>query len=123
LRPVTDEEVFAYVQGAIPSVWALEVLQFMHRRRERSWRAAEIVKELRSSPSAVEHALSALHMAGLVAAEESVFRFQPASDTVAQLAARTLELYAVRPSWVIRAIMTAPNDKLRIFANSFRLKD
>ncbi|MGE5537950.1 MAG: hypothetical protein ACM30I_04985 [Gemmatimonas sp.] len=120
---MTDEEVFTFVQSAIPSVWALELLQVMYRRRERTWRTSDLVAELRSSPSAIEHAAAALNTAGLIAVEGSTYRFHPASDAVAQLAARTLELYAVRPAWVIRAIMTAPNDKLRIFANSFRLKD
>jgi hypothetical protein len=118
----SDDDVFAFVQSTIPSVWAIELLQTLHRR-ERAWRAAELVSELRSSPSAIEYALQALGTAGLVAGENDTYRFAPASDAIAQLVTRTLELYAIRPLWIIGAIMTAPNDKLRIFANSFRLKD
>jgi hypothetical protein len=32
-------------------------------------------------------------------------------------------LYAAKPLAVINAIATAPNEKLRIFADAFRLKD
>jgi hypothetical protein len=120
---LTDEDVFAYVQSAIPSVWALELLQTLYRHRDRSWRVADLIVELRSSESAVEPAIAALQVAGLIVAEGDAFRFHPVSDTVAQLVERTLELYAVRPAWIIRAVMSGPNEKLRIFANAFRLKD
>jgi hypothetical protein len=120
---VTDEEVFSYVQSAIPSVWALELLQVLYRHRERSWRIGDLVAELRSSQTATEPAIAALHAAGLIVVEGDACRYQPASDTIAQLAVRTLELYAVRPASVIGAVMSGPNDKLRMFANSFRLKD
>jgi hypothetical protein len=120
---LTDEDVFGYVQSAIPSVWALEALRVLHQRRDRAWRAADLVSELRSSAAAIEPAIAALEAAGLIAAENDTYRFRPASETVSEFADRALALYAVRPAWVIRAIMTAPTDKLRIFANAFRLKD
>jgi hypothetical protein len=33
------------------------------------------------------------------------------------------ETYAARPMAVVKAIMTAPNEKLRVFSDAFRLKD
>jgi len=120
---LTDEDVFGYVQSAIPSVWALEVLRVLHKQRDRAWRAGDLVAELRSSAAAIDPSIVALQAAGLIAVEDGTYRFRPASDAISDFADRTLELYAVRPAWVIRAIMTAPNDKLKIFANSFRLKD
>ncbi|HTI85215.1 MAG TPA: hypothetical protein VL966_01290 [Alphaproteobacteria bacterium] len=119
----TDEDIFAYVQGAFPSVWALEVLRLLHRERARAWRATDLISELRGSEAAIGSAIAALEAAGLAVSEHDVVRFHAASDTVAELAQRTLEVYVVRPAWVIRAILTAPNAKLKIFANSFRLKD
>jgi hypothetical protein len=120
---LTDEDVFGYVQSAIPSVWALEALRILHQQRNRAWRLADLVAELRSSAAAIEPAIVALQAAGLIAGEHGTYRFLPASDAISEFADRTLALYAVRPAWVIRAIMTAPTDKLRIFANAFRLKD
>jgi hypothetical protein len=39
------------------------------------------------------------------------------------MAERIEAVYAAKPMAVAKAIMSAPNDKLRIFADAFKLKD
>lgn len=120
---MTDEEVLAFVQASIPSVWALELLLLVRRDRARTWRASELVRELRSTATVVDHSLAALQSAGMVAGEDGLYRYQPASAAVDGLVAETARIYGIKPVAVIRAIVTAPNDKLRTFANSFKLKE
>jgi hypothetical protein len=120
---VTDEEVLAFVQASIPSVWALELLLLVRRDPNREWRADALVRELRSTDTVVQDAVAALQSAGMVVGQDELYRFQPASPALETLVAETAKIYAIKPVSVIRAIVTAPNDKLRTFANSFKLKE
>jgi DNA-binding IclR family transcriptional regulator len=120
---LTDDDVLAELHRVIKSVWALELLILL-RRGSRAWRQDELVRELRSSDVAVGDALAGLQASGLVAADrEGGYRYEPASPELDRLCGRIEALYAAKPLAVARAIMTAPNDKLRIFADAFRLKD
>lgn len=120
---MTDEEVLAFVQASIPSVWALELLLLIRRDPGRDWRADALVRELRSTETIVDDALTALRSIGIVVGQGGLYRYQPASHALDVLVSETAKIYAIKPIPVIRAIVTAPNDKLRTFANSFKLKD
>jgi hypothetical protein len=121
---VTDEQIFAFLRTHIRSVWALELLLFLARDRDRGWHASELVREMRSSAVAVTEALRNLQGAGLTALDgDNRYRFSPASPEIEALARGVEQAYAVRPTAVVKAIVTAPDDKLRIFADAFKLKD
>jgi hypothetical protein len=79
---------------------------------------------MRSSAVAVDEALRNLQRVGLVAADtDNRYRYAPASAELDALASGIAQAYATRPTAVVKAIVTAPDDKLRIFADAFRLKD
>jgi hypothetical protein len=121
---VTEDELLKFVQNSIKSVWALEMLLLFRRERQRAWNAGNLVRELRSSDSAVAEALVALHGAGFIAATpEGPYRYQAASPELDEIAVRIEKLYAERPLAMAKAIMSAPNEKLRIFSDAFKLKD
>jgi hypothetical protein len=121
---VIDERVFAFLRAHIRSLWALELLLLLARDRARTWHPGDLVREMRSSPVAVDEALRNLQDAGLAAADaDSRYRYGPASPELDALAHGIAQAYAERPTAVVRAIVTAPEDKLRIFADAFRLKD
>jgi hypothetical protein len=121
---VIDERVLAFLRAHIRSVWALELLLLLARDRARAWHSHDLVREMRSSTVAVDEALRNLKSAGLAAVDaDNRYRYSPASPEVDALATGIAQAYAVRPSAVVNAIITAPDDKLRIFADSFRLKD
>jgi hypothetical protein len=119
---LTEHEVLAFVQSSFKSVWMLELLLTLRRNPQRAWRSDELVRELRSSDAIVAEALQSLQALALVNQEDSV-RYAPASPTLDAIAAEVASLYARKPMAVIRAISTAPNEKLRIFSDAFRLKD
>jgi len=121
---VTDEELLADLHRVIGSVCALEALMLLRREAPRALAKEEIVRELRSSDTAVGDALLGLQGTGLVARDAApVYRYEPATPDLDRLCSRVEALYRARPLAVARAIMTAPKDKLQIFADSFRLKD
>ena len=96
----------------------------MRQQRPRAWQTAELVVELRASTVVVREALAASVGAGLIAADDAgLFHYRPASEQLDGFVAATESLYRVKPLAVINAIATAPNEKLRIFADAFRLKD
>jgi hypothetical protein len=120
---VTDEEIFAFVRTSVRSVWALELLLLLRRHPGRAWHPEELVLELRGSPAIVQEELAGLRSAGLVVEADGRYRYGPASPATDALAAALQETYAARPMAVVKAIMAAPNEKLRIFSDAFKLRD
>jgi hypothetical protein len=120
---VTDEEIFAFVRASVRSVWALELLLLLRRDPARAWHPDELVRELRGSAAIVHEELAALCSAGLCGHVDGRYQYQPASPARDSLAGALQETYAARPMAVVKAIMTAPNEKLRIFSDAFKLKE
>jgi hypothetical protein len=122
--PETEEDVLAFVGATVKSLWALELLLLMRREQNRAWQTDELVRELRASRVVVREALAALSGAGLMATDEAgQVRYRPASGQLDSFVASAQALYVAKPLAVINAIVSAPNEKLRIFAEAFRLKE
>jgi hypothetical protein len=120
---LTGNDILAFLRKALPSVWTLEVLLLLKRTSGRIWRVEQLVAELRSSVVAVEHALTVLRAVDLIAERDGGYEYRPATPELDALVVGIAELYAVKPMTVIQAIAAAPNEKLIIFANAFKLKD
>jgi hypothetical protein len=121
---VKEDDVLAFLSATVKSLWALELLLLMRRERTRAWQMRALVTELRASTVVVQDALGGLIGAGLAAEDEAgSFCYRPASETLDSFVAEAQALYAAKPLAVINAIAAAPNEKLRIFADAFRLKD
>jgi hypothetical protein len=120
---VTEENLIAFIRTHVTSVGALELLLLLRRERDRDRDAADLVRELRSSPAVVADALGALKKAGLVReSADGRHRYAPSTAELEAAAAGVQELYAVKPLAVVKAIVTAPNEKLRIFSDAFKFK-
>jgi len=118
----SEAEILSFVRGAISSICALELLILLRRERAKVWRTGELVRELRSSSLAVTHALDRLSQTGLVEeVPELGYRYRPDAAQLDAICQRLETEYARRPVTVVRAILDAPNEKLRIFADAFRL--
>ena len=121
---MTEDDVLAFVRNSIKSVWGLELLLLLRHEPGRSWHANELVRELRSSDAAVSEAAAGLRTAGLVAAEgRDIYRYEPASQELDLIAGHIQAIYAAKPIAVVKVITSAPNDKLRIFSDAFKIKD
>ncbi|MFN3655907.1 MAG: hypothetical protein ACK4UO_01480 [Pseudolabrys sp.] len=119
----SEAELLEFVASSFKSVWALEVVLALRRNRDRTWRPDDIIKELRSSRLVVAEALNNLAAAGLVAEEDGGgFRYA-AADALEETMAEVDKLYAVKPTVVIRSIVSTPNAKLQILSNAFRIKE
>ena len=116
--------MLSFVSATVKSVWALEMLLLLRRERGRAWQIDELVRELRASTVVARVALTGLTGAGLIASDEAErFCYRPASEQLDSFVEAAQALYLAKPLAVINAIATAPNEKLRNFAESFRLKE
>jgi hypothetical protein len=121
---VTEDDALAFATASIRSVWALEMLLVLKRDPARQWNVDALIRELRSSLAVVNEALANLRAAGLVAEDDpAAYRYGAASAELDQLASALEQIYAVKPTAVIRAIVSGPSDKLRKFSDAFRFKD
>ena len=118
----SDAEILSFVRGAISSICALELLILLRRDRAKIWRTGELVRELRSSSLAVTQALERLGQTGLVEDVPDLgYRYRQGAAHLDAVCQRLEAEYARRPVTVVRAILDVPNEKLRIFADAFRL--
>jgi DNA-binding IclR family transcriptional regulator len=117
-----DEDALSFARAAIGSVSALELLILLRRQRHNHYRVAELVRELRSSQLAVTQALDHLTKYGLVeGASDSGYAYQQGSARLDALCESLESVYARKPVTLVRAILEAPDEKLRLFADAFRL--
>jgi hypothetical protein len=118
-----DQELLRFIQAAIKSVWALELLLLLRRDTSgKGWSAERLTDETRSSRLVVDGVLATFKAAGLVAEiAEGAYRYG-APYALDRLVGMLESEYAARPSVVIRAILSAPNDKVQTFAEAFRLR-
>lgn len=109
-------------QDAFGSVWALELLILLHRRPDRDWARQELVSELRSSELIVNESIAKLSANGLVSVGvDDTARYAPASESIDRLVRELIAEYQSRPATVRRLIVQGSADKLRTFADAFRL--
>ena len=118
------EDIVIEFASLFRSVWALELLLALKRRGKHVWRASDIIKELRGSRVVVTEALNNLIAAGLVIEEDGGgYRYHPGSSSMDELVTELEKLYALKPTSVIRKVVTSPSIKLQILSDAFRIKE
>jgi hypothetical protein len=121
---IDEAEILRFVGSAVNSVWSLELLIRMRQQRDRIWRKDELVRELRASGQVIDQSLDNLKSIGFIAdTEGGQFLYSSASPLLEALAEGAQRLYREKPVTVINAIAAPQNEKLRIFAEAFRLRD
>lgn len=113
-------ELSAFIESAVPSVWALETLLLLRGDRDRDWAVDRLVAELRANATLVDDCLAGLQRGGLVIGEDGTFRYAPASPTLAALCDDLEKAYRERPVAVVNTIARRRPDPLTGFADSFR---
>jgi hypothetical protein len=119
--------VRAFIAGHVDSVLQLELLLLLavpaHAARE--WSAADLAHELRIDPAWVEGQLKAMGAQGLLDASTGpppTYRYHPRTAELGQAVSDLAQAYADRRVTVIGLIFAKPTDKLRTFADAFRIR-
>jgi hypothetical protein len=117
-------QVRAFIADHIESVMQLEVLLLLSGRPDRPWTAAEAAQEMRIEAGWVEAQLKSMLVKGLLetAGAPSQYRYAPRTPELAKAVADLAKAYADRRVSVISLIFSHPLDKIRSFADAFRLR-
>ena len=118
----SEADTLQFCAAVFKSVWALELLLTLKQQENVTWRQADLIKELRCSNGVVIEALNNLSAAGLVVEEGGGYRYGSGDPRLDELTDALQALYAAKPTVVVREIMTAPNMKLKILSDAFRIK-
>lgn len=116
-----DPDLAAFIEAAIPSVWALEALIVLKRNPEIVWATDDLVSEMRASTTLVTDCILVLQRAGLVIEQAGSVQYAPASPALAALADALQDAYRQRPVAIVNMITARRSDPLKGFADSFRL--
>ena len=116
------DDVRRFVDDYVDSVELLEVLLFVRANALRDWSAGEVAAELRLAEDSAAVRLSTMAAAGLLEESGSRFRFAPKSSQLERAAADLARIYPERRFSIIEIIFSKPNDKIRSFADAFRIR-
>jgi len=119
---VLTEDVTSFIHSYVKSIWALQLLLILHRRRERPWTVSELNRELRGSLQLVSDILQEFERAHFVERFETEFYRWRATPEVDELVARLETAHQVHPLSVVNAIYAPAQEPIRTLADAFRLK-
>lgn len=121
---MSEDDLLGFVRTYIGSVYTLELLLLIRRHPGKVWKSDDLVRELRSSGTAVTEALNRLIRGGLVSEDPpGVYTFAPISPKLEKLSAEIERAYVSMPISVMKALVAAPDEKLRLFSDAFKLKE
>lgn len=118
-----NSDLVEMVEYSFGSVWALELLLVLRRDRARGWHPNELVQELRSSDVVVSESIDRLVAVGLAVIEDgNRVRYSPSSAEHDALVGLLEDEYRKKPAAIRRLIIKSPAEKLKSFADAFKLK-
>lgn len=128
--PVEDadftDEFCRFIQAAIPSVEAAELLIVMARHPDAELTAAAAVRELPRGVALTDTQagglLETFQSRGLLARGAGGFRYAPSSAELRGHAEMLAQAYNQRPVTLIRIIYALRDTKVQSFAEAFRLR-
>jgi len=123
--PGISQDVRALIVERIDSVVQLELLLLLQATADRAWTAAEVAQHLRIDPAWAAGQLGELVGRGLAAPATDApyaFRYAPTPPALDGTVSQLVKDYAERRVTVITMIFSKPVDKLRTFADAFRLR-
>jgi len=117
--------VRSFIAQHLDSVLEVEILLLLYQTRPRHWSAEEVVERLRIDPAWAVGQLGRLCDHGLLRCEPGpppTFAYAPASAESDAAVAALDRAYADRRVSVIELIFAKPLDKIRSFADAFRIR-
>ena len=103
----------------------LEILLLLHQHPGRAWTAETVARELRISALSAGDRLEDLTRAAILSRVEggtAEYGYAPASPKLEEAVSGLATAYAERRVTVINLIFSKPVDKIRTFADAFRLR-
>jgi hypothetical protein len=124
--PDFPDELRSLIQETIPTLDAAELLLLLALDRDREYSVASIIEAMRPTAlteSAARHYLHQFESRGLVSIrDEERYQYTPASPELEAAVRALTRVYNERPVTLVRVIYGPKDDKIRSFAEAFRLK-
>jgi hypothetical protein len=121
-----SETVQQFIAQYISSVDQLEILLLLKREPMRSWNAGDVAVALATDRLAMESRLAQLAQAGLISEKPGnpapVFQYGPRTPDLYRAVEELESAYPHFRVSIINLIFSKPIDKIRTFADAFRLK-
>lgn len=122
-----SDEFCRFVQTAVPSVDAAELLLFLSRESQRWWHPAELAARLRPATAVSDtdaaRYLDQFQATGLIAVgPDKLLQYRPADETLAAHVAMLAQAYKERPVTLFRVIYALRDLKIQSFADAFKLR-
>jgi hypothetical protein len=117
-------DVREFVRREIKSVFQLEVLLLLHRTRERAWTAMKISQELAIDPEIAETEIARLEEMGLIQVGQTApvsYVFGPKDEIGETIVEKLATAYATQRVGIFSLILSEPDNRIRRFAEAFRL--
>jgi hypothetical protein len=118
------DHVLAFIRERIDSIEQIEVLLLLKNNAAKEWTAEEVSRALSTQPDSAASRLADFHSQGIVAMKVTpgkTYRYQ--ANTLLDATIRDLgEAYSKYPVRVISLIYAKPTDKIRTFADAFKLR-
>lgn len=114
-----------FIARHIESVAQMEALITLRHDRERRWTSEEVASQLYITKDMCESMLSGLERDGFLVRETNAnvtYRYQPSDDSVDETIAQLADIYHERSVAVVTQIYSRPIDKVKTFADAFRLR-
>lgn len=119
------DHVHQLISEHIRSIAQLELLVMLRRESDKQWTVEQVAKTLYTAVSMTEPLLESLRASGLLVVTrtpELQYGYAPKTAELERAVADLDRLYQERRVTIINLIYSAPTEKLRNFADAFRLR-
>lgn len=120
---MSEHNALEFARDRLGSIWTVEVLLIIQHTPEREWDEPELEREVRGSPQIIREAARVLSHSGLAAVVEGRWRYAPATPELASVVAELAKLQASKPMLLAKAIFSSKSDRIRTFADAFRVRE
>jgi DNA-binding MarR family transcriptional regulator len=120
------EDLTRFLYHNVQSIDELEILRVLGEDPERDWDFVALADAVQSDPQTVRAHLEAMRARGLLEmtarGEGLTCRYGAGTPELADMIRRLLQLYKERPVTMIKMVYEQARDRLRAFADSFRIR-
>jgi DNA-binding transcriptional regulator GbsR (MarR family) len=121
---VISDKLNKFIECSVRSVGHLEAILFFAENRERAFTASEVSRALRTSTTSARRQIEDLILSGVLVLRvsgELKVQYAPQDSATDDYVVMLATLYKERKTTVIDAIYSRPIDKIRSFADAFKI--
>jgi len=119
-------EVLRFIDDHVESIEQLEILRLLGEAGATPWNVADLTQASQTRPDAIQAHLARLEAHGLLKTETHenavLCRLAPTSAALAERVQELLRAYKEHPVTLIRWVYSRKDDRLKAFAEAFRLR-